>query len=118
MTARDGRWLVETTARLDALASVPRDVLGDVVARDGACMESLPDGDPPNWLFRDGDDRDIAARLCQGCPVRDPCLELELRLFGDQTVGVWGALGEEDRRALHRYRQLRRQLGGPTGGER
>jgi WhiB family redox-sensing transcriptional regulator len=118
MTARDGRSLVETAARLDALASVPRDVLSDAIARDGACMELLPDGDPSTWLFHDGDDRDVASRLCEGCPVRDPCLELELRLFGDQTVGVWGALGEEDRRALHRYRQLRRQLGGPTGGER
>ena len=70
-------------------------------------MRTHPDGDPPSWLFGDGDDRDVAARLCAGCPVRDPCLELELRLFGDQTVGVWGALGEEDRRVLHRYRRLK-----------
>ena len=34
----------------------------------------------------------------RGMPGPDPCLELELRMFGDQTVGVWGALGEDDRR--------------------
>lgn len=113
MTARDGRWLVETAARLDALTNVPNEALADAVARDGACMYTHPAGDPPSWLFEDGDDRGVAARLCAGCPVRDPCLELELRLFGDLTVGVWGALGEEDRRVLHRYRQLR-----GAGGER
>ena len=36
----------------------------------------------------------------EGCPVQRECLELELRMFGEQTVGVWGALGEDDRRAL------------------
>jgi WhiB family redox-sensing transcriptional regulator len=117
MTPRDGRWLVETAARLDALTSLPCEELGDVVARGGACMRTHPDGDPPSWLFEDGDDREIAARLCAGCSVRDPCLELELRLFADLTVGVWGALGEEDRRALHRYRQVQR-LGGGAGGAR
>jgi WhiB family transcriptional regulator, redox-sensing transcriptional regulator len=117
VTAHDGRWLLETASRLEALTSVPREVLGGIVAREGACMRTHPDGDPPSWLFEDGDDREVAARLCSGCPVRDPCLELELRLFGDQTVGVWGALGEEDRRVLHRYRQLRHR-GGTAGGGR
>ena len=47
------------------------------------------------------DDREFARLLCGGCPVQDECLELELRTAGDQTVGVWGALFEDDRRALH-----------------
>jgi len=67
---------------------------------DGACMEISADDGPPRWLYEDGTDRELAARLCQGCPVQRECLELELRMFGDQTVGVWGALGEDDRRAL------------------
>jgi WhiB family redox-sensing transcriptional regulator len=33
--------------------------------------------------------------------VRDECLELELRTAGADTVGVWGALPEQDRRALY-----------------
>ena len=55
---------------------------------------------PPRWLFDSETDPDLAARLCEGCPVQDQCLELELRLAGAQTVGVWGALNETDRRAL------------------
>lgn len=58
------------------------------------------DDRPPRWLHEDGTDRELAARLRRGCPVQLECLELELRMFGDQTVGVWGALGEDDRRAL------------------
>ena len=43
---------------------------------------------------RDGPpDRELAARLCAGCPVVE-CLELELRIKGADTVGVWGALRE------------------------
>ena len=48
----------------------------------------------------------------EGCPVQQECLELELRMFGDQTVGVWGALGEDDRRALVPH--WRRPTGEPS----
>jgi WhiB family redox-sensing transcriptional regulator len=42
-------------------------------------------------------------------PVQAECLELELRMNGDLTVGVWGALCEDDRRALipHRRRDAK-----------
>jgi WhiB family transcriptional regulator, redox-sensing transcriptional regulator len=51
-------------------------------------MTLLIDEQPPGWLFDSGTDREVAARLCAGCPVQSECLELELRLFGEQTVGV------------------------------
>ena len=73
---------------------------------------SAEDG-PPRWLHENGTDRELAARLCPGCPVQVECLELELRMFGDQTVGVWGALGEDDRRALVPH--WRRLTGEPPG---
>ena len=41
--------------------------------------------------------------------VIDQCLELDLRTAGTSTTGVWGALPEDDRRALHRVWQRRRQ---------
>lgn len=53
-------------------------------------------------------DRELATRMCAGCPVRTECLEFELRIDGEQTVGVWGALNEEDRRALHEVWSRRR----------
>ncbi|WP_020673879.1 WhiB family transcriptional regulator [Amycolatopsis nigrescens] len=40
--------------------------------------------------------------MCAGCPVIDECLELELRTTGANTVGVWGALPDADRREVHR----------------
>jgi WhiB family redox-sensing transcriptional regulator len=50
----------------------------------------------------------LAARMCVGCPVQRECLELELRTAGADSVGVWGALCEIDRRALHKVWQARR----------
>lgn len=75
---------------------------------------------PPRWLFDAETDRELATRLCEGCPVQDQCLELELRLLGAQTVGVWGALNEDDRRALFPYWQRARNSDTSTttnGGE-
>lgn len=94
----DDLWLVGIAWRLDRLRWVPRDALRELATRDGACMSAC--GDPP-WLDVDSTDRAMAARMCAGCPVQDECLEVELRETGAQTVGVWGALGEDDRRALH-----------------
>jgi WhiB family redox-sensing transcriptional regulator len=93
--------LTEIAARLDRLKSVPTDVLADIVMRNGACMWCYGEGDPPPFNGNDTADRELAARICAGCPVQDECLELELRWAGHDTVGVWGALSDQDRRALY-----------------
>ncbi len=115
MRARDDGWLVEIVKRLTRLRRVPSRVLAEIVARDGACLEVSADDEPPRWLHEDGTDRELATRLCRGCPVQWECLELELRMFGEQTVGVWGALGEDDRRALvpHWRQATARPAAGP-----
>jgi WhiB family redox-sensing transcriptional regulator len=104
VTAPENARLVEIADRLARLRRVPTAVLAEIVVSDGACMqlnqEACTVDGPPSWLHEAGTDRDLAARLCQGCPVQDECLELELRTFGEQTVGIWGALGEDERRAL------------------
>jgi WhiB family redox-sensing transcriptional regulator len=118
MTAYDETWLIEIVRRLARLRSAPTRVLAAIVARDGACMQPGPDspvGRPPRWLHETSTDRAVAARLCQGCPVQQECLELELRMSGEQTVGVWGALGEDDRRALV---PLWRHAAGPPASQR
>jgi hypothetical protein len=43
-----------------------------------------------------------------GAPVIDQCRELDLRTAGADTTGVWGALAEDDRCALHSIWQRRR----------
>ena len=86
---------------MDALAAVPDAVLAEQVAERGLCLWEITYGDPPLWDGEGPPDRELAARLCAGCPVRRECLEFELRLGGAETVGVWGGLDEDDRRALH-----------------
>ena len=100
---------------------VPIEVLRDVVMRRGLCLWGLWPEVEPDWDDCAPSDRRLATRLCQGCPVIDQCLELDLRTAGPCTTGVWGALPEEDRRELHpvwqRHHQQQDgpdQQGGPT----
>lgn len=46
-----------------------------------------------------------AKAVCRGCPVREPCLRWAME--NGQDSGVWGGLGEDERRALKR--RTRRQ---------
>ncbi|MGH3565030.1 MAG: WhiB family transcriptional regulator [Pseudonocardia sp.] len=94
-------------AELDNLAHVPDDVLSRLVACHGLCLWEITHGDLPMWTGAGSPDRELAARLCAGCPVRRECLEFELRTAGPDTVGVWGGLSEDDRRALHAVWQAR-----------
>jgi WhiB family redox-sensing transcriptional regulator len=102
-TADEDLRLIEIAWRLDRLRWVPRSVLAEFVSCSGACMVPSADGDLPLWDEDYLSDRELAALLCAGCPVRDECLELELRIAGDQTIGVCGALSDDDRRALYPY---------------
>lgn len=106
----------ELAAWLDRWRQVPAGVLADVVMDRGLCWWGLWPPQEPDW----DDERDLAARLCAGCPVIGQCLELDLRTAGANTTGVWGAMCEDDRRALHRIWRRRHQHdrteqeGGPT----
>lgn len=108
-------WLVGVAWRLDRLRWQPRSDLVQLVHRDGLCMWDWFE-DEPVWRDEYLTDRELAARLCSGCPVQDECLELELRTAGPGTVGVWGAMSEDDRRALYSHWRQRgeRAEGGPT----
>ncbi|MYY05817.1 MULTISPECIES: WhiB family transcriptional regulator [unclassified Streptomyces] len=49
-----------------------------------------------------------AKTVCRGCPVREQCLRWALE--NNQDAGVWGGLGENERRALKR--RVRRRAHG------
>ncbi|WP_328921161.1 WhiB family transcriptional regulator [Streptomyces sp. NBC_00208] len=51
-----------------------------------------------------------AKAVCDGCPVREPCLEWAME--HGQDSGVWGGLGEAERRALKRRTRRRAQESG------
>lgn len=95
-------------ASLDRLRRIPDHVLDEVVTCDGLCMWAFRRGDVPAMTGEDTADRELAASLCAGCPVPTQCLELELRQAGPDTVGVWGALPEDDRRAVYQAWLARR----------
>jgi WhiB family redox-sensing transcriptional regulator len=107
MTSDKNLWLIRVAARLDRLRRVPLSVLAELVSRDGACMWPAATDEPP-WSSDDLSDREFANRQCGGCTVRDACLELDLRTAGADTVGVWGGLTDDDRRALHPLWKQRR----------
>jgi WhiB family redox-sensing transcriptional regulator len=100
--------LTEIAGRLDRFQHVPTDVLAEIVMQHGLCMWAPIDPDLADSLTGvDTPDRELAARYCAGCPVQDECLEWELRLYGQDTVGIWGAMPEDDRRALYPFWQAR-----------
>lgn len=113
MTTSDDLNLIGIAWRLDRLRWVPTKLLGQRVTRDGLCVRVYAEGDPPQLTGLDTPDRELAWRLCVGCPVQDECLELELRMAGEQTTGVWGALPEDDRRALYPYWRQRGERAEP-----
>ncbi|MFB9433782.1 WhiB family transcriptional regulator [Streptoalloteichus tenebrarius] len=108
MNALPPEELRRTAARLDRLRGVPDDVLADAVMRDGLCVWVFSEGDAPDLTGDDDADRELARRLCEGCPVADHCLELELRATGERTAGVFGGLPEQDRQALFPHWRSRR----------
>ena len=60
---------------------------------------------PPDTFFpSDGVGVEIAKRICEGCPVQEPCLEYALPHRIDH--GVWGGCSERPRRRLLRARRL------------
>ena len=48
----------------------------------------------------DTDGFDAAKAVCEGCPVKAPCLEFAMRF--EETEGIWGGTSGRERRALRR----------------
>ena len=61
---------------------------------DALCAQTDPEAFFPE---KGGSTRD-AKRVCQGCTVRDECLEYALA--HDERFGIWGGLSERERRKL------------------
>jgi WhiB family redox-sensing transcriptional regulator len=94
--------LAARVRRLRRLRRVPDSMLAGRVLLDGLIWQMPPrDSDLTAAAETPDPDRDLAARLCAGCPVQDECLELDLRWHGGRPAGVIAGLTESDRRALH-----------------
>ena len=64
----------------------------------GNCADKLPSLFFPS----DGVGVDTARRVCDGCPVKDQCLEYALDNRIDH--GVWGGTSERERRRILKAR--------------
>ena len=59
----------------------------------------------PEIFFPDaGAPNKQAKMICQGCPVKDQCLEYALELVGFDVVGIWGGKSKRERRIIRAKR--------------
>ncbi len=63
---------------------------------DAICSQT----DPESFFVEKGGTTKPAKLICQGCPVRQQCLDYALK--HDERWGVWGGYSERERRRLQR----------------
>ncbi|MFZ4519640.1 MAG: WhiB family transcriptional regulator [Microthrixaceae bacterium] len=62
--------------------------------------------DPDLFFPERGASTKEAKQVCQGCVVREECLEYALA--NGEKFGIWGGLSERERRRIRRQRALAR----------
>jgi WhiB family redox-sensing transcriptional regulator len=62
--------------------------------------------DPDLFFPERGASTKEAKQVCQGCVVREDCLEYALA--NGEKFGIWGGLSERERRRIRRQRALAR----------
>lgn len=70
------------------------------VDEDWAGKARCPETDPEAFFPEKGGSTNEAKKVCQRCPVKDPCLQWALD--NDERFGVWGGMSERERRRLQR----------------
>jgi WhiB family transcriptional regulator, redox-sensing transcriptional regulator len=86
--------LVPDRPELDAIAPATPD--DDQWQERALCAQT----DPEAFFPEKGGSTREAKRICQGCEVRDACLDYALA--HDERFGIWGGLSERERRRLKR----------------
>lgn len=76
--------------------------------------------DPDLFFPERGASTREAKEVCQGCVVRDECLEFALT--NGERFGIWGGMSERERRRIRRQRAIARaaastEVSGPTPDE-
>lgn len=56
--------------------------------------------DPDLWFPEKGGSTRHAKKVCQGCPVREACLQQALD--ANERFGIWGGFSERERRQMQR----------------
>jgi WhiB family redox-sensing transcriptional regulator len=89
--------LVPERPELDAIApATPLTPMDEEWQERALCAQT----DPEAFFPEKGGSTREAKRICQGCEVRDACLDYALA--HDERFGIWGGLSERERRRLKR----------------
>jgi WhiB family transcriptional regulator, redox-sensing transcriptional regulator len=83
---------IDVTPQMPAMLT-PED---DLWQEKALCAQT----DPEAFFPEKGGSTREAKRICQGCEVRDACLDYALA--HDERFGIWGGLSERERRRLKR----------------
>lgn len=97
-----GALALDTPLRRPLLSLVPEDFDEAEAVNDESWQERAlcAETDPEAFFPEKGGSTREAKRICQGCEVKDQCLEYALT--NDERFGIWGGLSERERRRLKR----------------
>lgn len=91
-------------------AKSQHDVIADVAEESPAeswqAFSNCLGVDPDLFFPERGASTKEAKQVCQGCVVREDCLEYALA--NGEKFGIWGGLSERERRRIRRQRALAR----------
>lgn len=96
-TGRGGGRVMERSEFLDGDLGLLSDLF-EAAQEDWQERALCAQTDPEAFFPEKGGSTREAKRICQGCEVKDDCLEYALA--HDERFGIWGGLSERERRKL------------------
>ena len=84
----------------------PAEGVDEVAAESWQAFANCLGVDPDLFFPERGASTKEAKQVCQGCVVREDCLEYALA--NGEKFGIWGGLSERERRRIRRQRALAR----------
>lgn len=87
-------WPGNSAAELEVLANLFDESEQQDWQERALCAQT----DPEAFFPEKGGSTREAKRICQGCEVKDECLEYALE--HDERFGIWGGLSERERRRM------------------
>lgn len=81
-------------------------VIGELLACPAWHQRAACRGKRTDMFFRgQGYSLEPARAICDGCTVREPCLNDALEA-GNTTSGIWARMSQQERKGIHRQRAL------------
>ena len=73
--------------------------------KDGACRRIAREDAMRLFFPQKGELATTAKRICEGCPVKEECLDYALQL-GETLTGIWGGTAQKERSKMRRLRRV------------